>query len=119
MATLISVNLSPQLFSYTGPYKVGTIDVEIPVSDIVSSCKRPKEASGISTILFRIFYPATAGCNQQPAKWMPNHQTSAYVTYGQRNRPSLAKLFSYELLSLEIQTPADQYAVSLPHISLL
>src|SRR4051812_3737251 len=49
----------PRFPAYTGPHKVGTVDVEIPVDKLPSPYETPKEASNIHTIQFRIFYPAT------------------------------------------------------------
>ncbi|KAK5993750.1 Platelet-activating factor acetylhydrolase-like protein [Cladobotryum mycophilum] len=74
----------PAFPSYTGPYKVGTMDVEIPVSELSSPCPVPDNAGDIPTVLFRVFYPAVPDSNQKRIPWLPNpqrHHVSAYTQF--------------------------------------
>ncbi len=74
------LSLTPTFPAYTGPYHVGTVDVEIPVIDLPSPVERPDEK--ITTIRFRIFYP----CEQparlpRPVRWLPNPQRAFLGAY--------------------------------------
>ena len=85
MAALLS-NLSPvpAFPEYTGPFKVGTMDVEIPVSELNSPAPAPENAQNIDTIQFRIFYPAVDGSDQTRVSWLPQPQrdhVSAYTRF--------------------------------------
>ncbi|KAL7945280.1 phospholipase A2 [Trichoderma barbatum] len=74
----------PAFPEYTGPYKVGTLDVEIPVADLPSPAPRPENASDIPTVLFRVFYPAVAASNEKLISWLPapqRHYVSAYTKF--------------------------------------
>lgn len=78
-----SLNPTPSFPDYTGPYKVGTIDVEIPVSELKSPSPQPASAEGLDTVLFRIWYP----CVDDHAKkheritWLPNPQREHIAAY--------------------------------------
>lgn len=81
---LSRLNPIPRLPEYTGPYKVGTIDVEIPVSDLQSPAPAPTEAAEIETIQFRIFYPAQPDSEGKRITWLPAPQRdhlSAYIKF--------------------------------------
>ena len=81
---LNSINPTPSFPEYTGPYKVGTIDVEIPVSELESpSTLAPEATKGLPTVLFRIWYP----CRDEPEKkhekitWLPQPQREHISAY--------------------------------------
>ncbi|KAM3549638.1 hypothetical protein ARSEF4850_008750, partial [Beauveria asiatica] len=59
-AYLAKLSPVPAFPQYTGPYKVGTVDVEIPVADLPSPSPVPAAAvdASIETIQYRVFYPA-------------------------------------------------------------
>ncbi|KAH0497801.1 hypothetical protein TgHK011_005086 [Trichoderma gracile] len=83
-AYLSRLNPVPAFPEYTGPYKVGTIDVEIPVSDLPSPAPRPDNAGDVETVLFRVFYPAVATSNEKLISWLPapqRHYVSAYTKF--------------------------------------
>jgi platelet-activating factor acetylhydrolase len=87
----------PAFPEYTGPYKVGTMDVEIPVSDLQSPCPTPSTAADISTVQYRIFYPATAESEQRPITWLPNPQrphVSGYTRF-MGIGPKMAQVLSF------------------------
>ncbi|RDL38688.1 putative platelet-activating factor acetylhydrolase 2 [Venustampulla echinocandica] len=66
----------PAFPSYTGPYVVGSIDVEIPVAELESPSPAPDES--ISTIQYRIFYPCEpeSSSKAQTVNWVPVPQRS-------------------------------------------
>jgi platelet-activating factor acetylhydrolase len=67
-------SLSPVSYlpSYAGPYKVGSTEYEIPVSEIDPEVSMPD--APISTIKFRLFYPTNASASSQPITWVPSPQ---------------------------------------------
>lgn len=74
----------PTFPEYTGPYKVGSVDVEIPIDDIDSPSPAPDNAFDIPTIQFRVFYPAVDESNEKRVWWLPNpqrHHISAYTRF--------------------------------------
>jgi platelet-activating factor acetylhydrolase len=74
----------PAFPDYTGPFKVGTMDFEIPVSDLPSPSPAPANAVDIPTVQFRVFYPAVAGSDEKCITWLPNpqrHHISAYTRF--------------------------------------
>ncbi|KAH8177139.1 platelet-activating factor acetylhydrolase, isoform II domain-containing protein [Sarocladium implicatum] len=94
---LSSLSPIPAFPDYTGPYKVGTVDVEIPVSEVPSPANAPDAADGIETIQFRIFYPAVDASNQKYISWLPapqRHHVSAYTRFLGFGG-ALAELFSF------------------------
>jgi platelet-activating factor acetylhydrolase len=97
MAGLVSsLNLVPSFPDYTGPYKVGTVDVEIPVSELESPSPAPEGAAHIHTILFRIFYPAEAVSYGTRVTWLPAPQRLHIAAYAQflGAGPTLASILS-------------------------
>ncbi|KAI9837019.1 MAG: hypothetical protein M1819_000668 [Sarea resinae] len=84
---------------YRGPYSVGSIEVEIPVSDLASpSTTPPSPDANITTLQFRVFYP----CEKKPPKstavyWIPSPQRSYLSAYARflGASPTLAQLSSY------------------------
>ncbi|OTA67754.1 platelet-activating factor acetylhydrolase [Hypoxylon sp. EC38] len=81
---LSRLNPVPGFADYTGPYKVGTVDVEIPVSELESPAPAPPNAADIETIQFRIFYPAHPDAQGKRITWLPAPQRehlSAYVQF--------------------------------------
>ncbi|KAK2623882.1 hypothetical protein QTJ16_006516 [Diplocarpon rosae] len=72
----------PAFPDYTGPHKVGTIDVEIPVSELESPSPAPEEK--LSTVQYRIFYPCEPNAKGKTVNWIPNPQQgyiSAYTRF--------------------------------------
>ncbi|KAG9234419.1 platelet-activating factor acetylhydrolase [Amylocarpus encephaloides] len=81
MATYLSrLNPVPSFPEYTGPYKVGTIDVELPVSELELPSPRPDES--ISTIQYRIFYPCEPESKSRSVYWIPAPQRGYVSAYG-------------------------------------
>lgn len=78
---LNKINPVPALPEYTGPYKVGTIDVEIPVSDLNAPSEAPANAADIHTILYRVFYPAQPDSKGKRITWLPAPQRSHVSAY--------------------------------------
>ncbi|KAL8939433.1 MAG: hypothetical protein Q9216_003352 [Gyalolechia sp. 2 TL-2023] len=73
---LSSLNPTPAFPSYTGPYQMGTTDVEIPAAELPSPSPTPD--SSISTISFRIFYPSEP--LPKPANNLPFLRILSYTT---------------------------------------
>jgi len=74
----------PAFPEYTGPYKVGTVDVEIPVTDLHAPSPAPANAADIPTVQFRVFYPAVPASSEKRISWLPNpqrHHVSAYTRF--------------------------------------
>ncbi len=64
----------PAFPEYTGPYKVGTIDVEIPVAELDAVSETPEGAADIHTIQFRIYYPVVPESKGKRITWLPAPQ---------------------------------------------
>ncbi|KAL8938408.1 MAG: hypothetical protein Q9211_003211 [Gyalolechia sp. 1 TL-2023] len=84
MASFFSnLNPTPAFPSFTGPYQVGTTDVEIPAAELPSPSPAPD--STISTVSFRIFYPSEPSAKpSKPVYWLPDPQheyLSAYIRF--------------------------------------
>jgi len=62
----------PAFPKYSGPYKVGTVDVEIPVTELNQSGPAPN--AEISTVSFRIFYPCEPNAKPATIRWLPEPQ---------------------------------------------
>ncbi|KAL9634771.1 MAG: hypothetical protein Q9164_003888 [Protoblastenia rupestris] len=92
-----SLSPIPSFPPYTGPYTVGTQDVEIPISELPSFVPAPDPS--ISTINFRLFYP----CEKQQLKraksvyWLPEPQNEYWRAYARflQAGPWLATILSY------------------------
>jgi len=90
----------PRFPDYSGPYKVGTVDVEIAAADLDSPSQRPDEATDIDTIQFRIFYPAEPTSTGSRVPWLPKPQrqhVSGYTKFMGAG-PVLAEFLSYVFL---------------------
>jgi len=77
------LNPVPGFPEYSGPHKVGTIDVEIPISELSSPSAAPSETSDITTIQFRIFYPAVPESRGKRITWLPTPQRLHVSAYAQ------------------------------------
>lgn len=72
----------PGFPNYTGPHKVGTIDVEFSVGDLDSPSPAPSD--NIGTVQYRIFYPCEPDAKGKPINWIPAPQrgyVSAYTRF--------------------------------------
>lgn len=80
-----SFNPVPTFPEYTGPYKVGTVDIEIPVSQLDPDPKSPGPdgSTDVHTILCRIFYPAVPESRPKRITWLPNPQRLHIGAYAQ------------------------------------
>ncbi|KAI4140916.1 MAG: hypothetical protein L6R39_005604 [Caloplaca ligustica] len=80
---LSQLNPTPGFPPYTGPYKVGSTNVEIPAAELPSPSPTPD--SSISTVSFRIFYPSEPTAKHaKPIYWLPDPQQdylNAYVRF--------------------------------------
>ncbi|KAF2656139.1 hypothetical protein K491DRAFT_692340 [Lophiostoma macrostomum CBS 122681] len=84
MGWLGQLNPTPAFPQYSGPYKVGSVDVEIPVSELQSPSPTPSVAADLPTVAFRIFYPCQPDSHQKGARWIPSPQReyiSAYARF--------------------------------------
>ncbi|KAI5924077.1 platelet-activating factor acetylhydrolase, isoform II-domain-containing protein [Camillea tinctor] len=81
---LSRLNPVPRFAEFTGPYRVGTVDVEIPVSELDSPAPTPEAAEDIDTVQFRIFYPCEPDAKGKRITWLPAPQRdhlSAYIQF--------------------------------------
>ena len=95
MPLLNRLNPTPAFPAHTGPYKVGSADVEIPSSELASQSENAPPAE-LPTVAFRVFYPCKQGSNERAVRWLPNPQReylSAYAKFLGANSV-FAKVFS-------------------------
>ncbi|CAP73518.1 uncharacterized protein PODANS_2_8850 [Podospora anserina S mat+] len=76
------LNPVPGFPEYTGAYRVGTVDVEIPISKLPAG-KKPEGAADVHTVLFRIFYPTVAEAQGKYISWLPAPQRLHIEAYAQ------------------------------------
>ena len=108
----------PSFPAYSGPYTVGTQDVEIPISELSSSAPAPDPQ--VSTISFRLFYPCEPEKRAKSVSWLPEPQGEylrAYYRFMQAS-PWLASLLRCHksCLPIEIWSRADSIA-AISHFS--
>jgi platelet-activating factor acetylhydrolase len=82
-ASLSRLSPVPAFPEYSGLYKVGTVDVEIPVSELEAPSPAPGTAKNIHTVQFRIFYPAPADTKEKQIPWLPAPQRLTVSAYTQ------------------------------------
>jgi len=82
VALLSNLNPLPNFPAYTGPYTVGSVDVEIPVSELGPALKPSASDPQINTIAFRIFYPCAPGGSKRPVRWIQSPQREIVNAYG-------------------------------------
>ena len=83
MTWLNRINPTPAFPEHTGPYKVGSVDVEIPASELESPSENAPPAD-IPTVAFRVFYPCKQDSGQKGVKWIPSpmrEYISAYARF--------------------------------------
>ncbi|KAF3002660.1 hypothetical protein E8E13_009544 [Curvularia kusanoi] len=113
MTWLRSINPTPAFPAYTGPHKVGSIDVEIPVSELENPSDDAPPAD-IPTVAFRVFYPCRQDSEQKAAKWIPSPQREYIAAYARflGANSALASAFSLfpqllQFTSIPVHTNAD------------
>ncbi|KAF4539696.1 Platelet-activating factor acetylhydrolase [Lasiodiplodia theobromae] len=98
MSWLSTLNPVPGFPEYSGPYAVGSFDVEIPVSELESPSTPPE--SSVSTTSFRVFYPCEPGSQERAVRWIPSPQrgyVSAYARFLGAGS-ALAQIFAYGIV---------------------
>lgn len=107
-----------KLPKYTGPYDVGTIDIEVPVKEprtVVDGVfkKGGKPAFELDTVLFTLYYPAMEGSRSSRSKhkWLPKPISliaEGYATAAHFNNFFSRGLFTFALwgLASSIDIPA-------------
>ena len=102
----------PMLPKYPGPYQVGSLDVEIPLSE---SRKFDLIETSVETVLVRLFYPAESsgkGRKKAPApSWLP--QPSMEYAKGYANflkQPVFPASLAIALATCNTQIPATENA---------
>jgi platelet-activating factor acetylhydrolase len=95
-AYLKSLNPVPSFPEHTGPYKVGTTDIELPVAALEAPSPPPDET--IDTVQFRVFYPCESESkHHKRISWLPSPQrahVSAYTKFLGAGS-TLAEVISY------------------------
>lgn len=80
MSWFSKVNPTPGFPAYTGPYEVGSVDVELPAADLDSPSPEPDNA--VPTVAFRIFYPCERPTSRQRlVRWVPRPQRGFVGAY--------------------------------------
>ncbi|KAB2106637.1 hypothetical protein AG0111_0g5256 [Alternaria gaisen] len=112
MTWLNRLNPTPAFPAHTGPYKVGSVDVEIPTSDLESpSANAPP--GDLPTIAFRIFYPCKQDSNEKAVRWIPSPQreyVSAYARFLGANSAFAGVFSALPQLLYYISMPVHQNA---------
>ncbi|MCJ1358949.1 MAG: hypothetical protein MMC33_008949 [Icmadophila ericetorum] len=106
----------PSFPNYTGPYSVGTLDVEIPTTELPSPAPAPDPT--LTTISFRMFYPCEVPAKEpKPVYWISEPQ-SEYLTAYLRFLGASQGLAEYASLPMKlinhITIPAFRGAELLP-----
>ncbi|TVY44387.1 putative phospholipase A2 [Lachnellula occidentalis] len=73
------LNPVPGFPPYTGPYTVGTLDVELPVSELDSASPAPDNS--VSTVQYRVFYPCDPGFRGKNINFIPSPQREYIAAY--------------------------------------
>lgn len=82
MTWLHQLNPTPSFPAYTGRFKVGTVDVEVPVEELDAPSPEPEEVKGrIETVAFRVFYPCQEGSKEKFVRWIPEPQREYVGAY--------------------------------------
>ncbi|MBE7180049.1 MAG: hypothetical protein INR71_02380 [Terriglobus roseus] len=68
MSWFSKVSPMPAFPQYSGPYTVGSADLEIPVSSLQSPAPAPD--ADVTTVAFRIFYPCDEASRDRPIRWL-------------------------------------------------
>lgn len=79
---LSKLNPVPAFPDYTGPHRVGSIDVELPISELESPSPAPVD--DIPTVQYRVFYPCDPQFKGKHVSWIPSPQReylSAYTRF--------------------------------------
>lgn len=97
MASWLSrCNPTPGFPAYSGPYAVGSVDVEVATSDLQAPSAAPDP--DIATISFRIFYPCEASLGKhRPVRWVPQPQRQTISAYARflGAGSAFAEIFAY------------------------
>ncbi|KAF1924787.1 uncharacterized protein M421DRAFT_71580 [Didymella exigua CBS 183.55] len=80
MTWLKNINPTPAFPAYTGPHKVGSIDVEIPASELENPSDDAPPAD-LATVAFRVFYPCRPDSEQKAVRWIPTPQREYIAAY--------------------------------------
>ncbi|KAB2581028.1 Platelet-activating factor acetylhydrolase [Lasiodiplodia theobromae] len=111
MSWLSTLNPVPGFPEYSGPYAVGSFDVEIPVSELESPSTPPE--SSVSTTSFRVFYPCEPGSQERAVRWIPSPQrgyVSAYARFLGAGS-ALAQIFARNARLLSPPTTSKRWPV--------
>ncbi|TVY46793.1 putative phospholipase A2 [Lachnellula cervina] len=73
------LNPVPGFPPYTGSYNVGTLDVELPVSELDSISPAPDNS--ISTVQYRVFYPCNPDFKGKNISFIPSPQREYIAAY--------------------------------------
>ncbi|KAI9695250.1 MAG: hypothetical protein M1820_008769 [Bogoriella megaspora] len=112
------LNPVPSIPKYTGPYGVGSVDIEVPTAELVGTNSGPDPS--ITTIAFRVFYPCEQTSRRTKAvRWLPDPQRSYFVSLAEylSAGTGLAEALSYCMQHLYyISIPVQRNAPLLaPH----
>jgi platelet-activating factor acetylhydrolase len=81
MTWLNKINPTPAFPAYTGPHKVGSVDVEVPTNQLQAPDQTDSPGTGLPTVSFRVFYPARPDSEQKGVRWIPSPQKEVVSSY--------------------------------------
>ncbi|KAF2868825.1 platelet-activating factor acetylhydrolase [Massariosphaeria phaeospora] len=81
MTWLERLNPTPTFPAYTGPYKVGSVDAEIPTADLESPSPPSSSCADLTTVAFRVYYPCKPDSQQRGVRWIPSPQREYIGAY--------------------------------------
>ncbi|KAL9097611.1 MAG: hypothetical protein Q9165_000508 [Trypethelium subeluteriae] len=96
MVWTTSLNPIRSFPAYAGPYSVGSLDLELPTSELETSHSGPD--AEIATVAFRIFYPCENGSKKRrPVRWLPDPQRPSFSAFASflGAGPALSGAISY------------------------
>lgn len=106
------MGLTPTFPAYTGPYKVGTVDVELAVDEFSGSGSGEAPDVGIETIHFRVFYPCQEPSSKpKSVRWLPQPQREFVAAYARFTgfSPFSAGIISYVRTDRRIRAFTNSY----------
>lgn len=91
MSFFSRLNPVPQFPAYTGPYDVGSFELEIPASSLGRGTSPPPPDVRIETVQFRVFYPADKATPTSNTQGRESGGGGGWWWFGGREKPAGSK----------------------------